>query len=261
MTPLFFGTGARRLFGIYEPGRSGSRAPRAAVLCYPWGQEYIRAHRSMRRLANMLAATGRDALRFDYFGTGDSAGDMIDADLAGWESDIETAMDEVKDTSGAPRVALLGLRLGGALAARVAVKRQKDVEALVLWDPVISGRQYLQELHSMETSIALTPPAQRPSESGGGHEILGFPLTTAMAAEIEALDLLSIVPGLPNRTLTIGSRPSLSYDDLASALRQRPDNPPVIENILYPPAWLEDRDTGAGAIPVKALQRIIQWLA
>src|SRR3954451_13983708 len=76
MTPLFFGSRARRLFGIYEPGRSGSRVPRAAVLCHPWGQEYIRAHRSMRRLANMLSATGRDTLRFDYFGTGDSAGDM-----------------------------------------------------------------------------------------------------------------------------------------------------------------------------------------
>ena len=111
MTPLFFGSGARRLFGIYEPGRSGSRTSRAAVLCNPWGQEYIRAHRSMRQLAKMLTASGRDTFRFDYYGTGDSAGDMVDADLAGWENDIGSAIDEVKDTSGSPRVALLGLRL------------------------------------------------------------------------------------------------------------------------------------------------------
>lgn len=253
MTPLYFGSGARRLFGIHEPGRSGTGAPRAAVLCYPWGQEYIRSHRSLRRLATMLAATGRDTLRFDYFGTGDSAGDMVDADVPGWESDIESAIDEVRDTSGAPRVTLLGLRLGGALAARVAARRPRDIEALMLWDPVISGQQYLHELHTMEASIAMTGPVQRKSECGGGHEILGFPLTTAMATEIETFDLRSLAASLPSRTLTLVSRPSPSADELASALE--------VEHVSCPPAWLEDRDTGAGAIPVKTLQRMIQWLA
>src|SRR5262245_860401 len=98
MTPLYFGSATRRLFGIYEPGTGGRRAPQAAVLCYPWGQEYIRAHRSMRRLAMMLSAAGRDTFRFDYFGTGDSAGDMVDGSVAGWEKDIEAAIDEAKDT-------------------------------------------------------------------------------------------------------------------------------------------------------------------
>jgi exosortase A-associated hydrolase 2 len=261
MTPMFFGSGARRLFGIYQPGQSGSRAPRAAVLCHPWGQEYIRAHRSMRQLAKMLAATGRDTLRFDYYGTGDSAGEMVEADLAGWESDIEAAIDEVRDTSGAPRVTLVGLRLGGALAARVAAKQPRNVEALVLWDPVISGRQYLQELHTMEATDTLTAPVQRASESGGGHEILGFRLTKTMAAEIEAVDLLSLVAGLPTRTLTLASRRSPSLDDLASTLQSRSDNPLAVEQMSCPPAWLEDRDTGAGAVPVPVLQRMIQWLA
>jgi pimeloyl-ACP methyl ester carboxylesterase len=258
---MYFGSGARRLFGIYEPGRSGGHAPRAAVLCYPWGQEYIRAHRSMRLLAKLLAASGRDTLRFDYYGTGDSAGDMVEADLAGWESDIEAAIDEVRDTSGALQVTLVGLRLGGALATSVAAKRPRDVEALVLWDPVISGRQYLQELHATEASAGLPDPVQRASESGGGHEILGFPLTQALAAEIEAFDLFSIAAGLPPRTLTLVSRRSPSHDDLAFELQRRSHNPPVVEQMACPPAWLEDRDTGAGAVPVPVLQRMIQWLA
>jgi pimeloyl-ACP methyl ester carboxylesterase len=215
----------------------------------------------MRRLANMLAAAGRDTLRFDYFGTGDSAGNMVDADLVGWEGDIEAAIDEVRDTSGASRVTLLGLRLGGALAARVAVRRPRDVEALVLWDPVISGRQYLEELHALEASVAAATPVPRAGESGGGHEVLGFPLTRKLAAEIEAFDLLALEAKLPSRTLILMSSPSPLYDDLASALARRPENAPTIEYLSCAPAWLEDRDTGAGAIPVKALQRIIQWLA
>ena len=260
MTPLFFGSAARRLFGIYEPGHSSIQT-RAAVLCHPWGQEYIRAHRSMRRLAVMLAASGRDTLSFDYFGTGDSAGDMLDADLAGWESDIAAAIDEVMDTSGRTRVALIGLRLGASLAARVAIKRPKVIEALVLWDPIIFGQDFLQELHAMETSINLAGPVQRPAELGGGLEILGFPLTTALAAQMEMLDLLAVVPGLPPRTLTLFSRPTPACDVFASALQQRPDAPLAMEYMTCAPAWLEDRHTGAGAIPVKTLQRIVEWLA
>jgi len=261
MTPLFFGSGTRRLFGIYEPGRSGNRAPRAVVLCHPWGQEYIRAHRSMRRLANMLADTGKDTLRFDYYGTGDSAGEMVDATLTGWEADIEAAIDEVRDTSGAPRIGLLGLRLGGSLAARVALRRQRDIETLVLWDPVISGAEYLRELHSTEESISLNKPAQRSLESGGGHEILGFPITAGMATEIESFDLLPIVARLQTRTLALCSRQTPSNKDLADAVERRTDESPAFECIPCLSVWLEDQNTGAGAIPVQVLQRIIQWLA
>ena len=261
MTPLLFGSGARRLFGIYESGRASSRAARAAVLCNPWGQEYIRAHRSMRLLAKALAGSGRDTLRFDYYGTGDSAGDMVDADLAGWERDIEEAIDEIQSTSGGPRVTLLGLRLGGSLAARVAARRQRDVESLVLWDPVISGRRYLQELHTMEETLAATRPGSAASKCRDGREILGFTMTTALAEEIEAFDLLPIVAGLSTRRLTLVSRLSSPFVDLTKSLEQRPDNVLAIERLSCPPPWIEDRHTGAGAVPVEAIQRIIQWLA
>ncbi len=50
------------------------RLPKSIVLCHPWGQEYLRAHRSMRQLGNLLAAAGHHVFRLDYFGTGDSGG-------------------------------------------------------------------------------------------------------------------------------------------------------------------------------------------
>ena len=87
----------------------------------------------MRLLANMLAAAGTHVLRFDYFGTGDSAGNMEDADLGAWFGDVETAVDELRDTIDAPQVALVGLRLGATLAGTVASMRRTDVNGLVLW--------------------------------------------------------------------------------------------------------------------------------
>lgn len=261
MTPLLFGTSARRLFGIYEPAHGGSSSPRAVVLCQPWGQEYLRAHRAMRRLANMLASGGWHTLRFDYFGTGDSAGDMHEADVPGWQKDIDWAIDEIKDTSGAAKVTLVGLRLGATLAASVAAKRASDIQSMVLWDPIVRGADFLDEVIALETAVASGPPEARPEAVGGGHEVLGFPLTAAMARQLGALDLPSLAGALPARTLILASQRGPSYDVLASALAGRSAGPLAIETMPGTPAWLEDRHTGAGVIPVEVLQRITQWLA
>ena len=152
LDPIFFGASPRRLFGVYDPADgNSSKGLRAAVLCNPWGPEYIYAHRALRQLAKRLSLAGCHTLRFDYFGTGISAGDMVDAELAGWKGDIETAIDEVMDLTGAKRVALLGLRLGATLAASVAATRQKGVDALILWDPIVDGTTYLDSLGVMSS--------------------------------------------------------------------------------------------------------------
>jgi uncharacterized protein len=262
VNPFYFGTPDRRLFGVYTPARKSGGTPRGAVLCYPWGQEYIRAHRSMRILANLLAGAGVHVLRFDYFGTGDSAGDGADGGLRSWSGDIDTAIDELVDTSGATRVALIGLRLGATLAAEAAGRRRRHVNGLVLWDPVLVGQEYLNELMqtiSIRPSGPVTPPPRR-AEAGGGHEVLGFPLTNAIADELRTLTLSSLIPAAPARTLVLLSndeRPSPG--ELRAALQDRADAPDVVERIASLPAWLEDRDSGAGAVPVRMLQRIVQW--
>ena len=79
----------------------------------------------------MLAARGVHSLRFDYFGTGDSAGETTEADLKGWCGDIETAIDELTHMTGCRRVILIGMRLGGTLAAEVAAKRPDDGAACI----------------------------------------------------------------------------------------------------------------------------------
>jgi pimeloyl-ACP methyl ester carboxylesterase len=194
----------------------------------------------MKQLATLLNQGGVHVLRFDYHGTGDSAGEMLDASLAGWQADIETAIDELKDTTDAARVGLVGLRLGGTLAATVAARRRKDVDSLVLWDPVVSGEGYLKEL--------LAEARPRAAERGGGHEVMGFALSEAMAAELRGLVLPAAE--LPARTLVVRSVPGGSEEAVGSV---------PAELVEGQPAWLEDRHSGAGAVPVKVLQRVAQW--
>jgi uncharacterized protein len=263
MIPFYFGSDERRLFGIYEAPR---RAPtrHAAVLCHPWGPEYIHAYRAMRQLAKMLTAKGIHTLRFDYYGTGDSAGDTVAAEMDGWEADIQSAIEELRDTADTPRVSLVGLRLGAALAAKVAVRTDVAIESLVLWDPVANGAEYLAELHQGARfgRSGGKRAATRPANDGGGHEIMGFPLTDPMTTAMKAIDLAGLAPELPERTLIVASQPAMSHTPFQYALERRPSGALAIEHVASEPGWVEwpIGHPMAGTVPVKVLQKIVEWL-
>jgi alpha-beta hydrolase superfamily lysophospholipase len=262
MIPFYFGSSGRRLFGVHTPAERKRSPGRAIVLCYPLGREYLFAHRSVRRLGSMLSAAGFNVLRFDYFGTGDAAGDLPDATLAGWEADIEAAIEEIRDTTGATRVALAGLRLGGTLAARVAVRSRAVVQELVLWDPVVIGEDHLAELWN-ETPDPPSPAGHmtaRDADAGGEHEVGGFPLTDTLTRDMRAVDLPALAPALPDRTLCIVSQVQPSHTGLSAALGRRAGGPLTLEYIPSVPAWVEPRRFGAGIVPVNLLQRIKEWL-
>src|SRR5919201_1417748 len=87
------------------------------VLCYPGPQEYNVAHLAFRKLAGLLARRGWHVLRFDYRGTGDSAGASDEGDPTLWIQDLRAAVAELKDIAGISAVSVVGLRLGAAVAA------------------------------------------------------------------------------------------------------------------------------------------------
>ena len=115
-TQVWFGPESRPLYGwVSRP--AGGVARGGAILCPPMGEEGRAAHRTFRRLAEELAGAGIVALRFDYDGTGDSAGLQDDADrVPAWLASIEAARQYLLDL-GAPTVAAVGMRLGATLAA------------------------------------------------------------------------------------------------------------------------------------------------
>ncbi len=110
MIPMYFGRSDSPLYGVYHSPVSADRQ-HGVILCYPFGQEYMRAHRAYRHLASRLAESGLHVLRFDYRGTGDSSGDMTTADAESWIQDIGEAVQELRDTSGVSGISVLGLRL------------------------------------------------------------------------------------------------------------------------------------------------------
>src|SRR6267378_4565458 len=79
--PLYFGPEDRPLFGWLHAPAAASRPALGLVICNPFGNEAICAHRSLRHLAERAADAGIPALRFDYDGTGDSRSEEHTSEL------------------------------------------------------------------------------------------------------------------------------------------------------------------------------------
>lgn len=192
MKPMFFGDSDRKLYGVYHAPSGGQRRSHAVLLCYPGVQEYGTSLWGFRRLAGMLAQAGHHVLRFDYFGTGDSMGQLEDGSLARWLEDIQQAALELRDLSGARQLSLLGNRLGGSLAVK-ACAAGVDAQRVVLWDPVVSGSDYVTELEMWDVrrNLLLLHAERR---GRGRTELLGYPFPQSLRAELEALRLEHVLP-------------------------------------------------------------------
>jgi pimeloyl-ACP methyl ester carboxylesterase len=169
MQAYFFGEAERHLLACFHPASHESTARRlpAVLVCGPHGQEAVRAHRMLRVLAERLSRLGFDVLRFDPYGTGDSAGDDEELELLGWQRDLVQASQELSRRSAGRSQIWLGFRLGATVACRAAVAATSGRPAsLLLVEPVFEGQAYLDGLafatvQLLEASMSIKNPAWR----------------------------------------------------------------------------------------------------
>ena len=258
--PGLFGSPERRLYGCSHPPSDGTERETAAVLCNPLGLEYAYSHRSFLHLASRLAGQGFHVGRFEYFGTGDSGGDDDDASLSGWIGDISTAIEQTRRSVRRRYVALIGLRLGAALALQSAVKRG-DVSQLVLWDPIVNGREYFEQMKVQHQERLWGHFFERPAvehRNDRPSELLGLRMNDRLIDEFLGLDLLTIETKPARNVLVFDSRGDPSVEQLCDRLRSL-DVDVVYEHIPGFSVWTEDPDKGL--VPHQALQSIVTWMS
>lgn len=151
MLPFYFGISDKRLYGVYHEASGNEFRDEAILICYSSFHEYMRTHWFFKLLCDKLAARGFHCLRFDYMGTGDSSGSLLQADMDTWVKNIEVAVDELKALSGCSRVSVIGVRLGAMLAA--IASREISIEKLILWDPVLDGAVYYEEMKNLHNEM------------------------------------------------------------------------------------------------------------
>jgi pimeloyl-ACP methyl ester carboxylesterase len=258
--PFFFGAHNRQLYGCYHEPPTWPARDAGVLLCYPHAHEMIRAHRAFHRLAEQLAHAGFPTLRFDSYGTGDSGGNSADVTIEGWMSDMQMAADALRERSGVGHVVLTGMRLGATVALRAA-PTLPDVAGLVLWEPLCSGANYLEELRILhEAAInrffvlprdyAATP---RPTE------LLGFAMPERLRTEIEAIDLLLEPPLRSLPLLVIESQGAPEMAALVAHLGAGVSSAQVTHQVIPSfTVWVEDVDKGL--VPQPLIEAITQWL-
>lgn len=160
-TPFFFAREDARLFGILH-APEGPAKPLAFVMSHPFGEEKLWSHRVFVSCARALAERGHAVLRFDYFGAGDSGGMSADTSLASHHDDLQAAIRTLEQRMPTvQRIGLIGLRLGASFAASlleapIQSPRLRSAP-LVLWDPILDGDAYFQELlrSNLSTQLAV----------------------------------------------------------------------------------------------------------
>ena len=192
---FFIPGGSRRLFCVlHRPPRRLACAG-AIVYLHPFAEEMNKSRRMAALQARALAAAGWLVLQPDLSGCGDSEGDFGDASWEAWSADACQAVAWLALESGL-RPWLWGLRAGGLLAAAVSAQVPEGAD-LLLWQPVLSGKQHLQQfLRVKAAGDMLKEDAGPKSESprvllsrGESIEVAGYRIAPGLASGMDAASM------------------------------------------------------------------------
>ncbi|MEK6260649.1 MAG: alpha/beta fold hydrolase [Planctomycetota bacterium] len=223
------------------------------IICPPIGYEQLHSHRSLRHLADTLAHGEIPVLRFDWHGTGDSAGVDEDAGrVATWLANVRDAVQWMRERFGCRQVSLVGLRIGGSLAALAAA--DVEIDNLVLWAPVTKGRTYVREMKAISL---MAETASRIAPDADGHiEAAGFVLSSETAADLSQIDLLQCRPDC--RRVLLVSRDDLPDDTrLSDHLSEAGVS---VEKIAAPGFTEMMVEPHRSLVPETAIREITRWL-
>jgi uncharacterized protein len=263
MTPMLFGPASRQLFGLFHAPERDARL--AVVICMPLGQEAVRGHRLFRVLADRLARAGVAVLRFDYYGSGDSPGQDTDGDLEGWRRDVCAAHEELRRRTGSRRIVWLGARLGAALAVMAAKSGRCDPARLILWDPIVDGARYVDELRAghvdaLERSFCVPDAAWRRQlardPDAFTEETFGFGVSPLMRDQLRALSPASLQLTALHDTVVLADAEDHATHQWAAQETAR-HMPVRISAFQHPLVWTSDPHPNNAMVPTEALQRLL----
>jgi uncharacterized protein len=246
-----------RLFGIFDEPASPS--DRGVVLCYPHGPDYDSAFRSFRILATRLSRAGFHVLRFDYWGTGDSLGDIENASIDQWTADTVAAVHELRTSCDLRRVAVVGLRLGATVAS-IAATECGAVDRLVAWEPVLDGREYVAGLRGLHQQWLKDERRYGRARFAADDDLLDCNLTPTIQSELENLSLLSLSEPPAPFVYVVKQEQSADRAEFTTWLRALGAN--VDADIVDGPTiWSRTRSMPEATVPNRSLQLIVNWLA
>lgn len=186
---------AGQRFCLFYPPDDGRLALGAIVYVHPFAEELNRSRRMAALQARAFAAAGYAVLQIDLYGCGDSSGEFGEATWDTWIDDVKRACAWLCARVQAP-LWIWGLR-AGCLVAVDAAYQIEGLAGLLFWQPVLSGRQSLQqflrlkiagEMLNGEKGLSVEQLRQQLLR-GEPAEVAGYLLAPALAAGMERAEL------------------------------------------------------------------------
>lgn len=177
--------GGRRFRLISRP--ADSEPCGTVIFVHAFAEEMNKSRRMAARMARTLARANWRVVQRDLAGCGDSSGDFADATWDAWLADVR---DEVAWATPDRPIWVWSLRAGALLA--VAALAHAPNCSLLLWQPVLSGAQHLQQFLRLHAGARIVGSARTDGESpaqllrsGSTVEIGGYQLAPALAAGLQ----------------------------------------------------------------------------
>ncbi|AOI88637.1 alpha/beta hydrolase [Burkholderia pseudomultivorans] len=241
-------------------------AEHAVIICESLGHEAIWTHKLTRALAEQLAGKGITTLRFNYPGSGDSAGDELDAGrFDACVASVRRAIELLRARDGIRSLTLVGIRAGVLFATLAAAEAGVDggsrIDAIVALAPVVRGRAYLRELSVVHRQwVDTAPPAIRDAQREEPClNVLGHRFPADFVDALKAIDLCNVVRDaafVPDRMLLIepaqGDGPALR-----AALHSRGVTVAFQAFSDWPTTML---DCTRSRLPRAAIEAMVRWI-
>jgi exosortase A-associated hydrolase 2 len=192
--PRFLGKEGERFFTLQF---SCEASPKAHIVFVPpFAEEMNRCRSLVSTQARSFAAAGYACTIIDFFGTGDSQGQLSDSSLEIWQDNIRLTIETLQREVSAP-VTLWGLRLGGLIALHYAAQVSGEIQDIILWQPVNAANVYVtQMLRQRVASLMVrdlpaetTKEIRQRLEEGEQVEIAGYMIGGSLVREIEGIDI------------------------------------------------------------------------
>jgi pimeloyl-ACP methyl ester carboxylesterase len=180
------------------------------VICHSFAMEQIWLQPLEVAAARRLSAAGFTVLRFHSQGYGDSEGSTAEIGLETHVRDATDAIQVLREAGNVSRLGLMGGRVGGTVAALAADRC--DAESLILWEPIVDGRGFVEKLTRGAMVTELSSASQVKARAGdvernfaeaGVLDVQGFPLSSAAFEEFSAFDLLPSITHFTGEALIV----------------------------------------------------------
>lgn len=225
----FFLPAARgQRFCVLHRPPAGSPAKGCVVYVHPFAEEMNRARRMAALQASAFAEAGFAVLLIDQFGCGDSSGDFEQASWDVWLEDVGLAAQWLSDRYPGP-LWLWGLRSGCLLAAQAASSIAGRPANLLLWQPVLSGRQHLRQFLRLRMAAEVARGGRGESTealaarlaAGDAVEVAGYMLSSALARGLEQASFDGLQPPAGADCIELQAAADLPLSPGLDALLQR----------------------------------------